>query len=245
MDSGRPFLRAFWRNLAILNYEVDPPILKKYLPQGTEIDTFHGKTFVSIVAFQFLKTRVMGVAIPFHCNFEEINLRFYVKYQVPGGELRRGVVFIREIVPRAAIAFVARTLYEEKYIALPTRSTIEFSSERQGNPQFIEYQWRLNHVWNSISVRPLGTPQDLNSGSIEEFITEHYWGYTQLTNGGTCEYQVKHPRWRIWSVEAPSLDCDVSSLYGDEFRKYLEAEPHSAFLAEGAAVEVYPGKRIC
>jgi uncharacterized protein len=245
MGLTRPFLTAFWRNLAILNYEVDPGILSKYLPQGTELDTYQGKTFVSMVAFLFQNTRVLGLAIPFHCNFEEINLGFYVKYQVPGAELRRGVVFVREIVPRAAIAFVARTIYEEKYISLPTKSTLEFSTTEPINPTFVEYKWKFRRVWNSISVKPFGAPQELLSGSVEEFITEHYWGYTKLADGGTCEYQVKHPRWRIWSVEAPQLECDVNGLYGSEFEKYLSCTPHSAFLAEGAPVEVYSGKRIC
>ena len=245
MSTDRPFLKANWRHLAILNYEVEPTILKQYLPQGTEIDTYQGKTFVSMVAFLFQNTRVRGVVIPFHCNFEEINLRFYVKYQVPGGELRRGVVFVREIVPRAAIAFVARTLYEERYIALPTRSKLEFASPGHEDPKFVQYQWKFNNTWNSLTVKPQGTPQDLVPGSVEEFITEHYWGYTKLANGGTCEYQVEHPRWRFWSVDEPRLDCDVAGLYGVEFQKYLAVAPHSAFLAEGAPVKVYPGKRIC
>ncbi len=74
-----PFLTAEWRHLAMLNYEIDPVILRPFVPSGTELDSWNGKTYVSIVGFLFLKTRVRGLAIPFHQNFEEINLRFYVR----------------------------------------------------------------------------------------------------------------------------------------------------------------------
>ena len=120
---GKPFLTAEWRYVAMLNYEIDPAILHTYLPRRTELDSWNGKTFVSMVGFLFLKTRVLGLPIPFHQNFEEINLRFYVRRKTEEG-WRRGVVFIKEIVPRAAIALTARWLYNENYVALPTGNVI-------------------------------------------------------------------------------------------------------------------------
>ena len=113
------FLTANWEYLAMINYETDPNILNPYVPPGTELDVWKGKTYISIVGFLFKNTRVKGVKIPFHSNFEEINLRFYVRFNSQG-QWKRGVVFIKEIVPKKAIAFVARSIYNENYIALPT-----------------------------------------------------------------------------------------------------------------------------
>ena len=128
MEFGRVFLSAEWRNLVMLNYRVDPEILEQFVPRGTEIDSFQGHTYVSIVGFQFLRTRLLGgLTIPFHANFDEVNLRFYVRRN-EGEEVRRGVVFVKEIVPRPAIAAVARLAYGEKYIHCPMRHAVSMGA---------------------------------------------------------------------------------------------------------------------
>ena len=227
----------------MLNYEIDPAVLLPYVPSGTEIDSYQGKTYVSMVAFLFHDTRVLGMPIPFHRNFEEINLRFYVRYHSQG-EVRRGVVFIREIVPRAMIAFVAKWLFEEKYIALPTRHKFGYGAGDDRNLTQVSYSWKFDSRWHSISVDPVGDAYELIDGSVEEFITEHYWGYTKHRDGSSSEYRVEHPRWKIWRVEAPVLDCDVAGLYGSEFADYVKGAPSSAFLADGSPVSVYSGHRL-
>ncbi|HEX7980960.1 MAG TPA: DUF2071 domain-containing protein, partial [Gemmatimonadaceae bacterium] len=107
------FLTAEWRWLVMLNYEVPPEVLAPYVPRGTSLDLWQGHALVSVVGFRFIETRVIGVPIPFHRHFDEVNLRFYVRRELPGGEARRGVVFIRELVPKPMIAWVARALYNE------------------------------------------------------------------------------------------------------------------------------------
>ena len=240
---AKPFLSARWEHLLMLNYEVDPEILAPHVPSGTTIDTFEGKTFASMVAFRFLDTRVLGIPIPFHRDFEEINLRFYVRHETQG-EIRRGVVFVREIVPRFAIAFVARKLYEENYVAMPTRHSIEFRADDTSVPAKVRYAWKFGQNWNSISATTVGDAFELVDGTQEEFIAEHYWGYTKRKRRPTAEYRVEHPRWRVWNVESPELDCDVAALYGSEFGESFSGPPSSAFLAEGSEVIVRMGTSL-
>ena len=242
-EEGRAFLTAEWKYLAMLNYEVDPSVLLPHVPPNTELDSFDGKTFASMVGFLFLDTRVLRVPLPFHRNFEEINLRFYVRYKSEEG-WRRGVVFIKEIVPRTAIAWVARTLYGENYQALPTRSAIEFEEDSGARPRQVSYEWRHAGFWNRLSVWPVGEARLLEDGSEEEFITEHYWGYSSRNDGSTIEYRVAHPRWRVWAVEESMLDCDIRALYGEQFEQFLNGRPSSAFLAEGSEIAVYPGIQL-
>src|SRR5918996_5117390 len=121
------FLTAEWRDLVMLNYEVDPQVLARRVPPGTELDIWQGRALVSVVGFRFLRTRVLGLPIPFHRDFEEVNLRFYVRRQAEDG-WRRGVVFIKEIAPRWAIATVARVVYNENYAARPMRHRIELDN---------------------------------------------------------------------------------------------------------------------
>jgi uncharacterized protein YqjF (DUF2071 family) len=232
------FLTAEWRHLIMLNYRVDPGILQPLVPPGTELDAFQGQTFVSIVGFQFLRTRVRGIPFPFHTNFEEVNLRFYVRRRGADG-WRRGVVFVRELVPRWIIAFIARTCYREPYLALPMSHRIE------SNPPTlrVEYQWRRAGRWESLHAVAAGQPQDIETGSPEEFITEHYWGYTARA-GASSEYQVEHPRWRVWGGIEACLDAEVAALYGERFAGCLSAPPASAFMAEGSPVAVRRGARI-
>ena len=229
------FLIAEWRQLAMLNYEISPAVLNPWLPAGTELDLWNGKTLVSIVGFRFLKTRVWRIAFPFHGNFEEVNLRFYVRRKADDG-WRRGVVFIKEIVPRAAIAFAARKFYNENYVALPMGHKIDAHSA--------EYSWRFRGRENRIKVTARGEPQELVAGSEAEFITEHYWGYSRQPDGSTMEYQVEHPRWRVRDAIDTELDCDVADLYGQVFKEPLCGKPCSAFLAEGSPVIVCCGERL-
>src|SRR5450432_2463378 len=100
------FLKAEWNNLIMASYTIEPALLKPYLPRYTELDFYNGNTYVSLVGFMFNNTRIPGMKIPFHVNFEEVNLRFYVRYK-DNGEWKRGVVFIKEIVPKLAISYVA------------------------------------------------------------------------------------------------------------------------------------------
>jgi uncharacterized protein YqjF (DUF2071 family) len=218
----------------MLNFEIDPSRLQPWLPRGTELDAWNGHSFLSVVGFRFLDTRVLGLGFPFHRDFEEVNLRFYVRRRGPEG-WRRGVVFVKEIVPRAAIALVARLLYNENYVALPMSHRIEAS---------VTYAWRFGGRENRLSLLPASEPAAMAEGSEEEFIAEHYWGYSVQRDGGTVEYRVEHPRWRVARAAEASLDCDVAGLYGPAFADALSRRASSAFLAEGSAVTVHKGVRL-
>lgn len=236
------FLTAEWRHLVMLNYEIPPAIVKPLVPRGVELDSWGGKHFVSIVGFFFLNTRVLGFSIPFHRDFEEINLRFYVRRRAKDG-WRRGVVFIREIAPRWAVATVARVFYNEKYITCSTCSIVELPENSSTGQGRIEYGWTFQNRANIIRADFTGEPAFAAAGSEEEFITEHYWGYSGQRDGSTLEYHVEHPPWRIWRASATKFDCDVRGLYGEEF-SCLAVKPTSAFVADGSAVMVHRGKRI-
>jgi uncharacterized protein YqjF (DUF2071 family) len=234
---GRPFLTAEWRDLVIFSYEVQPVALAPFVPPGTELDTWRGRTFLSLVGFRFLHTRILGLPVPFHRSFEEVNLRFYVRREAQG-QLRRGVVFIRELVPRRAVALVARVLYNEPYAALPMRSHPPSPGE-----QLLEYAWRLGDRWHRYGGRPGARPSIPLPGSLGEFITEHYWGYTRRRDGGTLEYRVTHPRWVVSEAAEAFVDADFGALYGPTLAAQL-ATPQSTVIAGGSAVTVYRPTRL-
>jgi uncharacterized protein len=238
--SNRVFLSADWRDLVMLNYEVDRGLLQGYVPQGTELDSFDGKTLVSLVGFRFLRTKLFGtLPIPFHANFDEVNLRFYVRRRHPDGD-RRGVVFVREIVPKRAIAFVARLAYGEKYSRFPMRHSISTSAGRKA----AEYEWKLGGEWCRLRAEAKGNPAVPTEGSLEQFITEHHWGYSGQPNGSCLEYHVTHVPWPVWTSEAAGFEGDTAALYGHALGAIIRAKPHSAFIAEGSPVLVFTGVPI-
>lgn len=243
MSQTRKFLTAEWRYLVMQNYEIDPKILSSRVPNGTEIDTFNNKTFVSMVGFMFLNTKLLGIPIPFHVNFEEVNLRFYVRRK-DGNEWKRAVVFVKEIVPRWAIATVARVVYNEKYASMKMRHQLETENGTLKPNSTLEYGWRYNNRWNALSARIKGDALSMTAGSEAEFIAEHYWGYSAQKDGGTMEYQVEHPPWRVWEVSETNLDCDVENLYGKDFADILSCKPSSAFVAEGSEIVVRKGRKL-
>jgi len=238
----RAFLTAEWRSLVLLSYEIDLAVLEPLVPAGTVLDQWQGRTLVSVVGLRFVDTRVIGVAVPYHRDFDEVNLRFYVRRPLPGGEVRRGVVFVRELVPRPAVALVARLVYNEPYRALPMRSAIPSTRGALSAP--ITYEWRIGGRWHRLAATAVGTAHVPSPASEEAFVTEHHWGYTRQRDGGTLEYEVAHPVWRVWAAERPVLDADVVGLYGKAFVRALSGAPTSALVAEGSPVIVYAPRRL-
>src|SRR5215210_1307103 len=212
----------------MVNFVVDPAALEPLVPAGTQLDLWHGRAYVSVVGFRFLNTRVLGIPVPFHRNFDEVNLRFYVR-RLSGDEWRKGVAFVKEMVPRRAIAFVARSLYNENYVRLPMRSTVTI-------PGPVRYEWWHAGAWESVSATVIGGPYLPAPDSEETFISEHYWGYARQGDGRTVEYGVEHPPWRVWRCEAAAFACQAARLYGERFARFLEKLPASAFVAEGSPV---------
>jgi uncharacterized protein YqjF (DUF2071 family) len=227
------FLTANWNNLALINYEIDSKILEKYLPKGTEIDFWNDKCYVSLVGFMFNNTKVLGIKIPFHINFEEINLRFYVK-RFENGEWKRGVVFIKEIVPKSAITFIANTLYNEHY----QTNKMKHAVTENNTTKTFTYQWRNNNLWNSIQLETELNPREIELNSKAEFITEHYFGYTKYNENTTFEYEVTHPRWEQLNVIDYKIDVDFKNNYDDVFTILQEKKPISVFLALGSKITV-------
>lgn len=233
------FLKAEWKNLALFNYEVDREVLEQYVPAGTEIDIWNDKCYVSLVGFMFRNTKVLGLKVPFHINFEEVNLRFYVK-RFENGEWKRGVVFIKEIVPKKAITFIANTLYQEHYETQKMKHEIV---KNEDTNTFI-YQWKNNKEWNTIEIETKKEVSQIKIDSEAEFITEHYFGYTKIDEETTFEYEVTHPRWEQFEVLNHRIDIDFKETYGSDFEFLQTKKPTSIFLAKGSEITVKNKRKL-
>jgi uncharacterized protein len=224
----------------MLNYEVDPDLLSRYVPRGTELDSLKGRTYISLVGFRFCRTKLSGrFSVPFHASFDEVNLRFYVRRK-EGSEYRRGVVFIAEVVPRRAIATAARLVYGENYVCCPMRRYIETKELMK----IAEYQWHLDGQWCRLSAQVAGPPAHPQEGSLEQFITEHYWGYSTQRDGGCLEYHVSHVPWQVWATTTAGFEGNADALYGRPLGTILKRRPDCAFIADGSCVIVFKGDKI-
>ena len=232
------FLEAEWRKLLMLNYAVDPALLRDHLPYHTELDLWQNQCYLSLVGFMFLDTRVKGMRIPFHTNFEEVNLRFYVRYH-DKKEWKRGVVFVKEIVPRRALSFVANLLYKEHYVCMQMKHKWHIDEKEIE----VSYHWKQER-WHQISVRAETLPMLIKEGSEEEFITEHSWGYTRRGPTQTSEYNVEHPRWELYPVKDYSVNVHFETVYGKEFACLDTMTPTSVLLAEGSTISVRKGTML-
>ena len=252
------FLTAEWRKILMAQYEVDPAILQRRLPPGVELDLYEGRSFVSLVGFLFDRVRLLGVPAPGHTRFEEVNLRYYVRRPMPDGSFRRGVIFLQELVPKPAIAWTARALYGEAYMTSRTGHwwSTEGSEARavrhHQQPLEVRYDWRgrrtqanrYRGAQQHVAVQANSRKQPIEAGSMTEFITEHYWGYTPTRSGGTAQYAVEHPQWEVYPVERYSVACDFGLQYGPEFANLNGREPDHVLLAEGAPVSIRWGGNI-
>ncbi len=233
------FLKAEWRKLAIANYIIDKELLMEYVPYGTQLDLWNGQCFVSLIGFMFKNTKLLGIKIPFHINFEEVNLRFYVK-RFENGQWKRGVVFIKEIVPKRALAFVANTIYNENYQTMPMSHKWTTNNDNQE----VEYTWKKAGKINSIKISAGIERFEIMAGSDTEFITEHYWGYAKINAKKTNEYEVTHPKWAVYTVADYAIDTNFAAIYGQKFNFLNAVQPHSVMLAEGSEITVENKKTI-
>lgn len=227
------FMTARWQNLIMANYEVEPGVLLPFIPAGTELDLYRGKAYISLVGFLFTGIRIFGVPALGMRTFEEINLRFYVTRR-DGDRLKRGVVFINETVPYRVVAWLANILYKEHYTAVPTRKSWKITPEKKE----ISYSWKTLGKWNRMKVTASATGVTMQAGSIEEFIFEHYYGYTRLSASASQEYMIAHPSWQINSIQSCVIDCDFEAMYGKAFTHLTMLKPDSIMLAEGSAISV-------
>ncbi len=235
------FLSARWEYLSMFNYEVDASILQPHLPPYTVLDLFKGKAIVSVVGFMFNNTRVMGIKWPGFVNFEEVNLRYYIKY-FDGKEWKRGVGFISEIVPQFLVAGIANLFYNEHYSTAKMDHTINHNNKDLQ----VTYNWKKkNQNWNSMWVKANNELINIEVGSEEEFIFEHYYGYNKLNETTSIEYSLAHPRWQVYPVTDYKLNCNVEQLYGSDFVPYIQnVQPVSVFLAKGSDVNVKMPRKI-
>lgn len=237
---AKAFLSAAWRKLIMANYVVPQNLLLPSLPAGTGFDLYDNCCYVSLIGFLFADVRLKGWKVPFHTNFEEVNLRFYVKHTDVAGVSHRGVVFLQELVPRFAVSFLANTLYGESYVTRATRHEWELGAETLE----VRYEWLWNGVWRRMEAVAPATAEPIAEGSIEEFITEHYWGYTRRSAARTSGYEVAHPRWEVYPVRHFVTDIDFRAQYGAEFAMLQGKEPESVLLAEGSGVTVKSGAGV-
>ena len=240
---ARRFLTGRWTHLAMVNFACPAEILAPLVPAGTELDRHGDTTQVSLVGFMFRDTRLLGVPVPFHRTFEEVNLRFYVRREADDG-VRRGVVFVRELVPGRALATVARLAYQERYLAVPMAHRIDLDRDPEPSAGRVEYTWRFRGMPYRLGVTVDSNLEEVPAGSEAEFITEHYWGYVAQRDGSTVEYAVEHPRWRAHAVRDVVVEGDFAALYGDDFGRVLSAPPMSASLAEGSDIVVRRGRTL-
>ncbi len=234
----KPFLTAEWRNLILLTYAVEPEILESYLPKGLELDMYKGNAFVSFVAFDFIRTRVKGIPFPFHINFPEVNLRFYVKHTDKEGLIRRGVVFIREFVPKYMIALIANTIYNEPYLSTPMKSNIVLKDGERIISHSLYYGGQ-EHSWQFVCTDRGYMPEE---NSTEHFFKEHEWGFGVNHKGQLMEYRVEHPFWNVYPLAKRfELKVDFGILYGEQWSFLNQQIPYNITVAEGSAIKVFPG----
>jgi uncharacterized protein YqjF (DUF2071 family) len=230
-----PFLTARWSNLALLTYRLPREMLQPLVPPGCELDLIDGEAFASLVAFDFLDTRVLGVRWPGFVNFPEVNLRFYVRYRDKLGE-HRGVSFVREFVPQRLVALIARVFYNEPYLGVPMTSRITTA------PQTIRLDHAITFGGRQHTLQVTASAQTVlpSTDSTEHFFKEHEWGFGTSRGGKLIRYQVAHPQWEIHPVQSFNMDWDFEAVYGSRFAAMQKMEPMSVIVAVGSAVKVFP-----
>jgi uncharacterized protein YqjF (DUF2071 family) len=228
-DARKIFLTARWENLILVTYKTDPDFLKPYLPEGLELDTIDGSAFLSLVAFDFIDTKVKGIYIPFNVNFPEINLRFYVK-----NKEQRGVVFVREFVPNHLTVIGANIFFNENYKRINIKNEISIDDKI-----FLMHTIEINSKEYFIKVLAENKPYMPPENSAEHFFKEHEWGFGTTRSGKTLVYRVEHPYWEVYPVTDFETNIDYGEVYGNHWKFLNGQKPYNITLAKGSAIKVF------
>lgn len=233
------FLRANWLRLASANYIIDPSILDKHLPNGTELEDHNGEYYVSLVAFRYCKTRLLNVRVPYHNNFEEINLRFYVKREITPGKWRSEVAFTKLFFPRPALTLVAKYMYKENY------ETLKMRHSWSENENYLLTSYGLNkNGWNNFEIKSDKKSMKIDSNSSEFFFSKQYWGTSQIDHKSSTIYKIEHPDWEAYNVFNWNVSFDFKTIFGPEFKHLTDTQPDSVHLFKGSEVIVNKKKNI-
>lgn len=228
-------LRAEWNNIIMANYAVPKELLLPYVPYKTELDFFESETYVTLAGFMFLNTQMLGFDIPFHSNFEEVTLRFYVK-STRGLAAKRGVVFIKEIVPKYAITLLANTVFGQNYMTLKMKSF----HQDMGDHMETAYEWKHLDKWNKLTAKAGKRSTPIRQNRFNEFIADHYYGFRKNGETKTYQYEVEHELWETFNVIDYSVNCDFGSLFGNEFSILNKEKPKSVFMLKGSEIRIHP-----
>jgi uncharacterized protein YqjF (DUF2071 family) len=230
-----PALTAHWTNLVLLTFEAPEAVLRPHIHPALELDRWQGRTHVSLVLLDFEETRVRGIRIPGFVDFPEVNLRTYVRYRD-----RRGVVFIRELVPSRIVAAAARLWYNEPYKAVPLQSSVQ----HRGGELTVDRRWLARGAAQRVSIRGPAAASLPDQGSATDHFKEHAWGFGRTRGGTLLAYRVEHPRWAVRQVEALATTLDFATGYGHEWAFLDSSGPVSTIWAVGSEVAVYPTTRV-
>lgn len=216
--------------MCLLTYACPEELLLPRCPPGTELELFDGKAHVSLVAFDFFRTRVLGIGWPGFRNFPEINLRFYVTC----GD-RRGVVFIREYVPSPFVAWLARRLYNEPYESAEMESDV---AATEGEIS-VTHHLRVGDSNNTLRIVADSASHMPGPESPEHHFKEHQWGFGTDRRDKPVIYEVRHPYWDVFPVRTFDLSWNWEEMYGPEWAFLQERDPVSVVLAAGSRIEVF------
>ena len=229
-----PFLTAAWRHLLFVNYEARPEHVLPHVPPGVALDLHEGRAFVSLVALRFIRTKLLGVPVPFLGAFDQVNLRFYVRRRMADGKERPGVVFLRELIPQGVLALAAQLAFNEPYESATLRSDVPYGGF--GAAGRVEYAWRMDARWHHLRTITKREPQLPALGSQTDFLAHRLWNYTRQPDGSTLEFQIDHPLWKVWQVQDVEADPDPDAV---RLAPALLGPPVSAFVASGSAVTAF------
>ena len=229
----KTLLTAYWTNLLAATFEADETLLNKFLPRGTELNTWHGKYLISIVAFMFSKPAILNISAPFYRSFEEINLRFYVRYK-ENDQWKKGVVFIKEIAPARIIGLTAGWLYQENFIYLPLKHKFYANNKCQ----YISYSCKVKNQWGHLNMVCSSKDNEPGSERVQTFVRDHYWGYTKKSNNNTAEFLIEHRLWKIYQATDYDLNLNIGEIYGKDFTDLFLQKPISVILMDGSFTKV-------
>lgn len=232
----KTFLTATWSHLLNLSFAVPDALLLPHLPPELELDRYQGQAYVSLVAFDFLNTRVRGIKVPFHVNFPEVNLRFYVQHQG-----QRGVVFIREFVPKHCIALIAHRVYNEPYLAFPMES--QHTQAEDGSLALTHQIWKDKDEL-LLKARISGPEQVPGPDTAAHFFKEHELGFGRDKKGETLCYRVEHPLWATRDLQIEELALDFGKFYGPEWALLNGRTPEHALYCVGSPIKVFSAQRL-
>jgi uncharacterized protein len=198
-------MKQTWYDLLFAHWEIDPELIKPFIPKNLMLDTYKGKAWIAVVPFRMSGIRLRNMPqIPFTSKFPEINVRTYVTYQGKPGVYFLSLDASNYLAVKVANSFFYLPYFLSEMVVSSEGDSIYYQSNRSRSKEEFRFKGKY---------QPISDVFHAECGSLEYWLTERYCLYTEKHNR-LYRGEIHHKPWDLQEAKAEIYENTMINLNG-------------------------------